>query len=118
MLPIGTLQLGAGPFRAVPPTPLELENAIASVEDVVMPLAKILPSGAGFFVSGAQVQAVLPARSLELALVEEHFNTLVAFSQGRPYDSSDLRTQPGGAALLLILRECMHHLGFSGVQVL
>ena len=42
-LGIGLAQLGRGPFRHEPPSELELESAIAFVEDSVMPLAKVLP---------------------------------------------------------------------------
>jgi hypothetical protein len=118
VLPIGTQQVGAGPFRAAPPSALELENAIEAVEDVVMPLAKLLPAGAVFLVSGAGVRTALAADELELAQVEDRFNMLAAYSQGRPSASDDPLIQPGAAALLLILRETMHHLGFGKVQLL
>jgi hypothetical protein len=118
VLPIGTLQVGSGPFRAAPPSALELENAIAAAEDVVMPLARLLPAGAAFFASSAGARAALAADELELAQVEDRFNTLAAYSQGRPSASDDPMIQPEAAALLLILRETMHHLGFSKVQLL
>ena len=42
-IPIGSGAAGHVPFHHDPPTALELENAIAVVEDQVMPLAKRLP---------------------------------------------------------------------------
>ena len=118
VLSIGTGQLGNGPFRSVPPSALALENAIASVEDVVMPLVKVLPRQARFFASSEGLSATLGAQTLELAQLEDLFNDLAAYVQGRPFRTDDLIVQPGGAAQLLILREAMHHLGFDRVEVL
>jgi hypothetical protein len=118
VLPIGTQQVGAGPFRAAPPSAMELESAIADVEDAVMPLAKLLSAGAAFFVSSVVARIALAGDALTLAQIEDRFNTLAAYSQGRPYSSDDPSIQPEAAALLLILREAMHHLGYGSVQIL
>jgi hypothetical protein len=118
VLPIGTQRVTPGPFRAAPPSPMELEVAIAEVEDVVMPLAKLLPAGAAFFVSSPGAEMALAGDALDLAHIEDRFNTLAAHSHGRPFSSDDPSIQPEAAALLLILREAMHHLGFSKVQLL
>lgn len=118
MLPVGIRQLGSGPFRTAPPTALALENAIASVEDVVMPLVKVLPAQARFFASSEGLQTTLGAKALELAQLEDAFNDLAAYAQGRPHSGGHPRVQPDGAAQLLILREAMHHLGFASVQII
>lgn len=118
VLSMGTRELGNGPFRTAPPGALALENAIASVEDALMPLVKDLPAQARFFASSEGLQDMLEAHTLEIAQLEDRFNDLAAHAQGRPFANNDLRIQPEGAAQLLILREAMHHLGFASVQIL
>jgi hypothetical protein len=115
-LPMGLQQVGAGPFRTTPPTALALENAITSVEDVVMPMAKFLPANASLFASAEGVDVLFPHAAVELADIEDRFNALVAHVQGRPNSHQDRVVEPASAALLLMLREAMHHLGFVRVR--
>ena len=117
VLAMGTEQVGNGPFRSAPPTPLALENAIACVEDLVMPILKLLPAGAAFYASAPALIDLLQAGALELEAIEDRFNTLAAYVQGRPVPGDAALVQPQAAAVLLILRETMHHLGFQSVQV-
>lgn len=122
---LGTRELGSGPWRQEPPTPLELESAMAFVEDRVMPLGKVLPAGTTLVTRDAHARHLVvvarpgrdPAPPLSIDDVERVFNGLVAVSQGRPAASSGLPTQADFAAYVLILRELMHHLGFTSVTV-
>ena len=92
VLPIGALKTAQTFFRRSPPTPLEMENAIATVEDEVMRLA-----------------ALLPPRARRDALSRS--------AEGRPAVLEGLPDSTAFAAVLLILREFMHHLAFSAIRV-
>jgi hypothetical protein len=117
-LTIGTQEIGGGPFRQQPPSPPELENAIATVEDAVMPLARLLPVDT-LLVSadeGARrLRDAVPGAgdSLALAQVEQLFDQLAAVLLGRPAASAGVPTDAPFFAYVLILREFMHHLGFD-----
>lgn len=114
-LPIGTQALvGGGPFRQHPPTPLEMEHAIETVEDAVMPLLRQLPRDTTLVTddaTAAQLLALADVKGAVLTVddVERVFNALAAVSQGRPMASSGLPDDAGFAAYVLILREAMHH---------
>jgi len=115
-LAVGSLRLGAGPFAHVPPTPLELERAIALVEETVMPLARLLASPSTLVVQApdlAPLAVSSPAGSLSLERIETAFGQLAARAEGDPHVPRNLPTEPAFAGALLILREWMHHLGFE-----
>jgi hypothetical protein len=107
-----------------PPLPIELEHAIELTEDVVMPLASQFASpllvlqGMGAQVIAKAMQAGgLVQTTLTLDMVESLFNRLVAVSEGRPASQESLPTDKCLFASLLILREFMHHLGFTQVTL-
>jgi hypothetical protein len=124
-LGIGLAQLGRGPFRHQPPSELELEAAIAFVEDAVMPLAKVLPPSTKLVSSDAIASRLLalaqPAgqgtSALTLQQVEYVFGELVAVSLGRPTSSSGVPTDGPFVSYVLILREFMHHLAFDDISI-
>ena len=125
-LEIGMTQLGRGPFRHEPPSEMELENAIAFVEDAVMPLAKVLPPDTNLATSDATAARLLsllqrtPAQDtgvVSIDQVEHVFKELVAVSMGRPASSSGVPTDASFVAYVLILREFMHHLAFSEISI-
>ena len=125
-LGIGLTQLGRGPFRHQPPSELELEYAIAFVEDAVMPLAKVLPPSTNLVSSDAiasrvvkLVQGASGTRTgvLTLEQVEHVFGELAAVSLGRPSSSSGVPTDGTFVAYVLVLREFMHHLGFDEIRI-
>jgi hypothetical protein len=125
-LDIGLAQLGRGPFRHRPPSALELESAIAYVEDAVMPLAKVLPPSTKLVSSDAIASRLLalsqgapgPAAGvLTLQQVEHVFGELAAVSLGRPSSSSGVPTDGPFVSWVLVLREFMHHLGFGEISI-
>ncbi len=125
LLYLGTRELGTGPWRHAPPSPLEMEQAIAFVEDLLVPLAKSLPPGTKLVTHDPEARHLVvlsrpgedPAPPLSVEHVERVFNDLVAVSDGRPVASSGLPTEAGFAAYVLILRELMQHLGFDAITV-
>ena len=125
-LGIGLAQLGRGPFRHQPPSELELESAIAFVEEAVMPLAKVLPPSTKLVSSDAIAVRLLTLAQgasgqatgvLTLQQVEHVFGELVAVSLGRPSSSSGMPTDGPFVSYVLVLREFMHHLAFGDVSI-
>lgn len=124
VLPIGYAAQALS-LRHEPSTPLELENAIAVVEDAVMPLARNLPRQSELVGTGSAIQAIAQAAGksgngearMTLDEVEHLFQQLVAISEGRPAASGGVPSNRTFTATLLILREFMHHLGFEEIRV-
>lgn len=112
-------------LRHEPPRPLELEHAIELTEEAVMPLAAQFAGSASLILRGqaaSLIGSTLKAAGLaqtELALdeVEALFNRLVAVSEGRPASQETLPTHARFFAVLLVLREFMHHLHFAQVAL-
>lgn len=122
-LPLGTASLARQWMRHTPPTPLDIEHAIEQTEDVIMPLAaklvrteqlQLRGSGAALILQGV---GAVPDTVLRWNLeeVEDLFNRIAMVSQGRPSAHEALPTAPEFYAAMVILRECLHHLRFSGV---
>ena len=122
-LRIGTAQLSSEYFRRYPPTPLALENAIMVVEDEVARTRTLIANGSTLVTDDASVREIarvaglddLPVMILRREVVEQTFERLVAASLGRP--ASGLPARQSFAVALLILREFMHHLGFSSISI-
>jgi len=108
-------------FHHDPPTPAEMEQAIDVVEEALM--ATHLPHAErGELVTSDPWLRGLPGlrdegASLTRDDVEALFQQLASASLG---NSGALRNLPAGGragAALLILRECMHHLGYESVRI-
>ena len=108
-----------------PPLPGELEYAIELAEEAVMPLAKQFAHGpllelrgqGAAVVSEALAAARIPTDQLNMEEVEGLFNRLVALSMGRPASQEALSGSRKLFSAILLLREFMHHLGFSVVKI-
>jgi exopolyphosphatase/pppGpp-phosphohydrolase len=121
VLPIGTSSL-TGIFHRDPPTEAEIEIAIELTEEAVMPLAKLLPTGAILVAGNALTRrvAALAAGSKDIdavaiAAVEGLFEQL-AMAARRGFWAGEQRMDGATAAGTLILREFMHHLGFDHIE--
>lgn len=125
VLDIGAQKTARQFFRGSPPTPLEMENAIATVEDEVIRVAPLLAPGSALLCSDAVVHemallaGLAPGVSMVMPLdaMERVFERLAAVAEGRPMVREGLPQRPDFAAVLLILREFMHHLRFAAVTV-
>ncbi|WP_342619147.1 hypothetical protein [Rhodoferax sp. GW822-FHT02A01] len=122
-LPMGAERTAREHFRSDPPTALAMENAIAAVEDVVMPLRPLLPRDALLFTLDAPLRdlatlAGVPAnaRVLSLESMEQCFDNLTAVVMGTPAARLGLPESRSFAARLLILREFMHHMQFAQLE--
>ena len=140
-----TLELGPGPLRlwvgptsyTMPlelsavvqrfghalPAALQLENAIAKVEDAIMPVGQHLPAGAQVLCTDDTVLRELihaatgqpEALSASRAAIEALFSDLARQAQGGAH-AVHLPATPQAAAALLIVRECMHHWGMQVLE--
>lgn len=119
-LSIGAQKTAREFFKHMPPSPLELENAIVTVEDEVTRARDLVPTGARLVTTDpamreiALLSGVAAGQTLRLSLeaMERTFDRLAQVSLGRPVSSDTLPAGNPFAATLLILREFMHHLQF------
>ncbi len=124
-LPIGARQTAATYFRSPQARPLDIERAIAAVEDEVMKLRALIPDDTKLCTTDAAIAeiAVLagsqkaPLMHLSLDAMERVFDRWTAVAMGRPVTQDDVPTSPPFAATLLILREFMHHLQFGEITI-
>jgi exopolyphosphatase/pppGpp-phosphohydrolase len=122
-LAIGWQAIADGFFKHTPATAIELENAIAIVEDEIARARPSLPDKLALHTADAQLREIARlsgiAESAAMVLsrdaMEQTFELLVAVAAGRPAAQSGLPTDNEFAARLLILREIMHHLQFSTI---
>lgn len=128
VLAIGAQKTARDFFRRSLPTPQELENAIATVEDEVTRAVAVVARGSTLHGADpvvreiASLAGVAPnARgapvTLMLEAMEQTFNRLVAVAEGRPARQEGLPDNAEFAAALLILREFMHHLRFDAITL-
>lgn len=124
-LPLGSRKTASAFFQAALPSALEMETAIAAVEDEVMRLAD-LPTGSGLYSADAWIQRIAELAGaprgermvLSLDAMEALFQGLTAVIEGRPAAREGLPESAEFAAALLILREFMHHQRFAAITVL
>jgi hypothetical protein len=121
VLAVGVGDLVDAVFRHDPPTPSEMERAIDLVEDALM--ASRLPQGdRGELLTSDPLLRGLPGlredgARLQRAAVESLFQALASASLGHLGTRGDIPAGAETAAALLVLRECMHHLGYEAVRV-
>jgi hypothetical protein len=118
-LPVGVGDLARDVLRHDPPTPAELERGIELVEDALA-AARLPKADRGTFMisdTGARALPGLgtPEALLPLDAVEALFQRLASRALGTPVAVAELPEGREIAAVLLLLRECMHHLGFDHV---
>ena len=128
-LPRGGARTARHFFRGAIPAPMELENAIAVVEDEVYvanrQLQGLLPQGQVWapWSTDAALHGLAtlagvppgPQRVLTLDAMERLFNRLAAVSEGRPAAQEGLPEEPAFAGTLLVLRELIHHMPFASL---
>lgn len=122
----GSLQAIFQHLRHEPAKENELEAAIATIEDAIMPIIRRLPVGGSLVTSVPMMQQIAKAAGntgtdriqIEIAAVEQQFNQLVDIAYGVPVNHFGVPVSRDFAAHLLLLRELMHHAGFTSVLVL
>jgi len=120
-LPVGPRGLADAVLRHDPPTPAELERAIDAVEDALTGSHLACADRGGLVTADALLLALpgLDAQGAGLTrdAVEALFQRLASRAIGMPIAAAELPHGRDIAAALLILRECMHHLGFDRVAL-
>ncbi|MBX3637981.1 MAG: hypothetical protein KF683_21630 [Rubrivivax sp.] len=119
-LPVGLRDLAEDVLRHEPPTPAELERAIDLVEDALAG-SRLAQGARGELVTADAVLLALPGlgapgASLTRDDVEASFQRLASRSLGMPAAAAASPRGRDLAAATIILRECMHHLGFDRVR--
>ncbi|MGI9217024.1 MAG: hypothetical protein ACR2JA_08515 [Hydrogenophaga sp.] len=107
------------------PSPVMIENAIQVVEDQIEAVARHVPAGARLVASAVTLAplqrggatAGLQQGAIALAQIEREVQSLAARSMGAPSARTLVFDHPAGDALVLILRECLHHLGLDAVHL-
>lgn len=128
-----TFSFGAGGlarrlFKRSPPAPLDLENAIAVVEDEIAQKSKGI-DGPNFrlvssdsviegFARLAGLAETEGPRIMSREALERLFGRLASVAEGQPASYADIPDDKEFAAALLILRELMHHLRFHEIVLL
>lgn len=123
---IGAERIAREHFRHAPPSPLELENVIVTVENEVTRARPLIAKNSRLYTTDtalreiALLAGVTEAAQMQLSLqaVENTFDRLAAIALGRPTSADSLFDSGAFDARLLILREFMHHLQFSSITVL
>ncbi|HTI95957.1 MAG TPA: hypothetical protein VL425_05530 [Rudaea sp.] len=119
----GWAQLQRACLNRWPPHPADMENAIALIEDELMRLPRDLRH---LHVSSDEpmLREIAHAaglqendKRLDRDVVERVFERLAAVALGRPNAQERLPETPRFAAILLILREMMHHLDISSIRL-
>ncbi|AOW11872.1 hypothetical protein LPB72_08645 [Hydrogenophaga crassostreae] len=123
-LPIGLASLWVLGAPSSAPSPLAIENAIQAVEDQIGLVQRHLT---GETVLALAVENLSTLRRggamwnteggpITLARVEQEYQWLAARAMGAPSAKGTVFDAASGDALILILREFMHHLGVNELQ--
>jgi hypothetical protein len=103
------------------PTASELEHAIDIVEDALMAAKAPRLHGArltAFEPTLRKLPGLEPVgATLSRDAIEALFQQLASIALGMPNPGAAVIADRGVAAALLIVRECMHHLGFESVRM-
>lgn len=119
VLAVGIGDLASKVFRHDPPAPYEMEQAIDLVEDALTATGLKRAVRADLLISDEPLCALLGLQTTGSRVtseeVEAKFQRLASVSLGHPGLLDSLPSGGRVAAALLVLRECVHHLGFAGV---
>lgn len=121
--PLGHATLWA--TRPGGPSPVMIENAIQVVEDRIEPMARHVPAGTRLVASAASLAplqregaiAGLQQGAITRQAIEREYQWLAGRSMGAPSARERGFDVPSGDALVLILRECLHHLDLDAVHL-
>lgn len=115
-------------FKRSPPAPLDLENAIAVVEDEIAQKSKGIDGQRFRLISSdsvverfarlAGIAETENPRIMSREALERLFGRLASVAEGQPASYADIPEDSEFAAALLILRELMHHLRFHEIVLL
>lgn len=117
---VGVSDIAEPLFRHDPPKPFEMEQAIDLVEDALAATGLRHLARGELLTDDPRVCALLGLTADGTRLgredVEVLFQRLASTSLGLPGALAGLPSGREAAAALLILRECMHHLGYAAIR--
>ncbi len=120
VLNVGATSIATRLFRHDPPTPGEIERAIDEVEDALAATGLKQTMRGDLEINDPDVSRrlglVLADERMTRQQIESKFQRLASMSLGHPPAPGEPSTGPMTSAVLLILRECMHHLGYEGLK--
>lgn len=125
-LPVGVRKLSGEFLRHAPPTPYELEMAIATIEDAIMAAMPRLRQVSELAIADADIAGIVAATgmagegtvTLSLDAIERTYRRLADVAHGMPASRAGIPEDALFAARLLILRELMHHVGYEHLAVM
>ena len=125
-LNIGFVKTAKEFFKHNPPTPRELEEAIATIEDelarartiivtdsMLITTDKIVPEIARTAAIGSMSEPML-----SIEVVEQLYQRFAVVTSGAPGTQKESDFYAVHAATILILREAMHHLRYAAIRVI
>lgn len=120
VLPVGAGDLAVELFHHAPPVSGEIERAIDAIEDALGATGLQQDVRGDLHIDSAPLSDLLGlhlnGERCTRDVVEARFQHLASLSLGYPVTREDSISAPVLAAMLVILRECMHHLGFEAVM--
>ena len=104
-------------FRHDPPTSQEIERAIDFAEDEIMRLGKAAVDTTTLLSTSPALQAwaSVSGPTMTIETIEHWFQRLASASLGQPVAMQGLPSGREAAATLLVLRELMHHRGYTSI---
>jgi len=117
---VGAQQLAEQHFRHDLPQPIEIERAIDVVEEALAATGLAHAERGELLIADPVLLAPLGLGTEGMRLtrdeVEERFERLATAALGHPGALAGMPLDRVGAVALLLLRECMHHLGYASVR--
>ena len=108
LIPIGPISLAEQQFKNKIPSHLEIESAIESIEDLIMPLDKDLQKNRSLLMVSSNVTDL----DLQDISNKQHILSIEQFEDVFNKALFD-KASKNIIAALLIIRECLHHLRFT-----
>lgn len=118
-LDIGPARIANQYFHHDPPSSQDIERAIDFVEDEIMRLGRAEQSSTMLWSASPALKAwsEISGSRMSIETVETWFQQLASVSLGQPGAMSGLPEGREAAAVLLVLRELMHHRGHDSITV-
>ena len=120
-LAIGYRSLAQQCFHHTPPTPYEVEMAIATVEDHIEAMPELQQAVSHQVCTDAYLQDIAHRVGNEQALsqveLEHLFNRMADVVSGSPMKDGEFPNDKNFFSYLLIVRELSHHLGIQHITL-
>ena len=125
-LNIGFVKTATEFFKHNPPTPRELEEAIATIEDELARARTIVVNDSMLITTDKAVLEIartagtgsVSGPMLSNEVVEQLYQRLAAVASGAPPTQEETKLYAVHAATIVILREAMHHLRYAAIWVI